>query len=92
MSRYSDLAFIFNMDAESGVMLISEAVKQKQVENLYKLYVSLVPYMSSENYMSFDEFYEDSIDNSNYESKVYDKEEVYEDVRDILSYNIVGGE
>lgn len=69
-----------NLDIEDGLNLIITAFKNDTKEKLYQMYVVQSAFMSKDNYISFEQFY----NNSTRQVKIENKEEVYNKVNNIL--------
>lgn len=85
------------LDAIDGCYLLIEAIKANLEDRLYKLYVSIYPYMLlNEEVISFEEFKSEMMDDKSRPTAKEikkDKEEIMGDVESILNnFNRTGGE
>lgn len=68
------------MDFSLGVKIINKAYEERSKDRMYQAYCMYLPWMNEDNFMSFENFYNSSM--VRYEDK--DKEEVLEEVEDII--------
>lgn len=85
------------LDAIDGYYLLIEAIKANLEDRLYKLYVSMYPYMLlNEEEISFEEFKSKMIDDKSRptaKAMKKDKDKIMGDVESILNnFNRTGGE
>jgi hypothetical protein len=69
-----------NMDIEDGLNIIIKAFKNDTKDKLYQMYVVHSAFMEKDNYISFDQYY----NNCTKQVKKENKEEVYNKVNNIL--------
>lgn len=82
MSRYSDMNYYMEMDIIQGVRMTKFAFEQKAKEDLYLMYLQIYPNMDDTNFISFNDFYEKSV---NRVTKRHNKEEVMSNVEKIIN-------
>lgn len=73
-----------NLEAKDGVEMIMTAYQEKNREEAYQFYLQTVANMDEETFISFEEFYKVDNDTSNHTYAQKDKEEIYNDVENIL--------
>lgn len=56
LSRYSNVEFVLNLPCGDFIKQILKAREKDNEEKDYKMWLSLLPNMGKENYISFDEF------------------------------------
>ncbi|TCJ05042.1 hypothetical protein [Cytobacillus praedii] len=82
------MEYIFHLEAEEGIALISKAFEKHQEDKAFQLYLSKYPYMTEKTYIPFHEFYNPQ-KQTEYENK--SETEILSEVKVILdSYQ--GGE
>ena len=89
MQRYSNIEFLYNLEFEIAIDLIIKAYEETEKEKLFKLYVNIYPYMTEENFMSFEEYYSECLRNSNQSKKT--AQEIIEEVKTMYE-NAIWGE
>lgn len=85
MSRYGNVGFVESLDLETGLLLIKKAYEEKQREQAFELYKMLYPLMDKENFISFEEFYIQGLQNSEQNKKT--PEEIIAETRELYYKN-----
>jgi hypothetical protein len=80
MKRYNNIEYIMNMEIEDGLNLITKAYKNDTKDKLYQMYVIHSAFMDKDNYISFEQYY----NNATRQVKIENKDEVYNKVDNIL--------
>ncbi|WP_050607266.1 hypothetical protein [Clostridium niameyense] len=71
-----------SLDVEDGINLITKAIEGDNKDKLYMQYVQMVCWMYKDNYISFEEFYNNSVRKMT--TKKVTKEEAYKNAENIL--------
>lgn len=58
MSRYGNIQFLESMDWDTALKVIEKATEKENRKKWYLVWVQQLPWMSEDNYESFDEFYD----------------------------------
>lgn len=78
--RYTNIDYILNLDISEGIELINKAIEKRQEEKHFTMWTSQLPFMSTENYISFED-YCDKLTGKNIVTK--SKEEILREVEEI---------
>lgn len=81
MRRYSNIEFVLNLDIDVGMELIFKAYEEREKEKLFKLYSNIYPYMTEETFITFEEYYNECLINSNQNQKT--ATEIIEEIKDM---------
>ena len=57
LKRYSNIEFIYKLDAETGMALVVKAIEETRRDKAFELYKMIYPLMGEENFITFEEYY-----------------------------------
>lgn len=58
MTRYGNIEYVLSLSIKRAYELFSKALKEKEIDRTYQLWLAIVPSYTKDNVESFEEYYE----------------------------------
>lgn len=81
LSRYHNIDYVMNLNWTDGIKLINKAIKERDRQKIWDIWISCYPNMTKDNYITFEDFYDKATKKVTVSTKT--AEEIYNEALEI---------